>query len=1416
MRRQKKLLSICLALTMATSIIFQDVSVIAKTKENTDDKMIIQYDFNDVSSTIIPDQTGNGKAGVIRNYQNGGSEIVDAEIYGEKKKALSLPGGADGGYLELPSGNTLVENNEVINSVTVSCWVNMEANSGYQRIWDLGNDTSSYMYLLTDGYNEGATGYATAITNGGWSKEQTVEKGVPLELNKWILTTVTFDGESGELSLYEDGKLIGRRENSNASLSDLGNTTQNYIGKGQFADSPTKMKIADFCMYNYAMSSEEVASLFNISDEERIIGDLNSINLGDVSAVKENIVLPTKGTSGATFTWNSDNEDIISSNGEVKRPISEIGDVVVKLTATASYNDVVKSKDFYLTVISLPSNEEIVKHDLDKIDLGKIDSITENLTLPTNGEWGSQISWISSDEKYLKNDGTIKRPEMGNEEVEVRLTATATVGEITSSRDFKIRILPQYYLPTIVDVDIVEVTTTKGQSPTLPSKVNVTYNNGEKDSLEARWPSYIEKELYNTIGTFEIEGTVIDSDAISKAIITVVEDSKYAPEVISSSFDLSNISLDGDNILTQNTERTIEYLKLLDSDRMLYNFRKTFGQDTKGVKPLGGWDEPTGLLRGHSTGHYMSALALAYASTGDEELKDKMDYMISEMRELQLLSEGNAADFQTKGTAQSSWSTDPNEWGYGFISAYSPDQFALLEQYTPYATIWAPYYTLHKLMAGYLDCYTYGGNEEALETAKDLGSWIYNRLSACTQEQREKMWSMYIAGEYGGMNESLSTLYKITDDDKYLEAAKMFDNKKFFDNLSANVDDISGRHANQHIPQIVGAIKEYEVTGDIYYYNVAENFWDIVIDRYAYSIGGVGRGEMFKEPYMLANNIDSDKNCETCAAYNMLKLTKDLYVYNPDDAKYMDYYERTLINQIIASQNQETYEDMHNGTTYMLPIGPGAKKGYGDDYDSFTCYHGTGMENHVKYQEASYYTSEDNNTLYVNLYMPTTLDWKEKGVIIKQENEFPSDTSKMTINGNGEFELKLRVPYWATNGFTVKVNGEEVINGADASSYVSIDRVWKDGDTVEVNMPYSIHLDKTHDKLDGKTVASVMYGPLVMVAKSSDKNFLELTLDPNLESLIKVVNVDENNIVSIESNNLNFVPMYSAYNFEYHTYFKINMLGTSDLPKVNKDLLQSKYEEVKDYNEKDYTEESFKEFKEALNNAKSILDNQYATQSEVDNALEYLIEKIDKLVKKPIKEVVNKSLLQSKYEEVKDYNEKDYTEESFKEFKEALNNAKSILDNQYATQSEVDNALEYLIEKIDKLVKKPIKEVVNKSLLQSKYEEVKDYNQKDYTEESFKEFKEALDNAKYVLKNENSTQNEVDSALNELNNKVSKLVKKSVINDNNSNTTDNNVLPGTGGRNSLLILLGAILIVGSGVFLMKTGRIKKLVNKDKK
>ena len=202
-------------------------------------------------------------------------------------------------------------------------------------------------------------------------------------------------------------------------------------------------------------------------------------------------------------------------------------------------------------------------------------------------------------------------------------------------------------------------------------------------------------------------------------------------------------------------------------------------------------------IRDSSTGHFLSALAQAYASTGESVYKEKMDYMVSELHKLQQMSKGNPEDFETQcsptNAAQNLWSTDPSTWGEGFLSAYSPDQFALLEQYTPYNTIWAPYYTLHKITAGMIDCYQYGGNEEALEVAKGIGTWIYRRLSGCTtEEQRENMWAMYIAGEYGGMNESLARLYEITGEEKFMEAAKMFDHKSWFADLAANIDVVQG------------------------------------------------------------------------------------------------------------------------------------------------------------------------------------------------------------------------------------------------------------------------------------------------------------------------------------------------------------------------------------------------------------------------------------------------------------------------------------------------------------------------------------------------------------------------------------------------------------------------------------------------
>ncbi len=1055
--RGKKGLSVLLSFSMVAGACLPGFGVSAA--DGADEDRLVYYNFQDYSSTIIEDASGNGKAAVMENYDAGGFRIVDANIYGKEVKALSLPGGADGGYLEMPVG--ILDGQDAI---TINTWVKLPTDTGYQRIWDFGSDTTSYMYLLSDGGNEGFVGYSAAITRGGWTSEVGVSKGSNFDKNRWVLTTVVMDGT--EMTLYENGEKIGTKD-TGISVSDLGETTGNYIGYGQFGDNPTQGQFAEFEIFNYAMTDEQVADLYYVDDAAIVAGDLAELDLGDLSAV------------------------------------------------------------------------------------------TQDITLPTEGVNGSAIAWASSDENVIATDGKVTRPEAGADNAVVTLTATASYGEATATRTFEATVLAQEEEITIVGYEPIEVTTQMGTIPSLPNFVEVNYSDGSMKKERTVWTTPTEDQ-YGQTGSFEAKGTVRGTTYPIKASVTVVEQLDSEAVLEADDFDLNDISLDGDSILTQNRDRTLTYLKLLDNDRMLYNFRKTFGQDTLGAQPLGGWDAPTGLLRGHSTGHYLSALALAYASTKDQEIKDKLDYMVHELRELQKLSKGDPAAFETKGTDQEKdWSKDPNTWGEGFLSAYSPDQFALLEVYTPYATIWAPYYTLHKIIAGFLDAYTYTGNEEALEAAEGIGQWVYKRLSACTQEQLTKMWDMYIAGEFGGFNQCLAKLYEITGNMDYLNAAKLFDNTKFFDKLDKNIDDIQGRHANQHIPQIVGALEMYNATvqagePEQYYYNVAKNFWDLVVSRYAYSIGGVGTGERFQTPYDLAANIATDTNCETCAAYNMLKLTNMLYQYDADNAEYMDYYERTLYNQIIASQNPNVTANMHNGTTYMLPIGPGVRKSYGGDYNSFTCCHGTGMENHVKYQEAAYHKTDD--TLYVNLYMPSTVTWEEKGVAVVQENQFPSENTKLTVNAlegasASAFDMKLRVPYWAENGFTVTVNGDTVIENPEVTTYVALEDI-KVGDVIEIYMPFGYHLDETPDQLNGTNVASIMYGPFVMVAQLDSTDWKTLVLPQDLSQSIK--KVEGQDVPTLTTNGLTFRPMYDAADYAYHTYFKIvEGDGTSAYYEIN-------------------------------------------------------------------------------------------------------------------------------------------------------------------------------------------------------------------------------------------------------------------------
>lgn len=606
--------------------------------------------------------------------------------------------------------------------------------------------------------------------------------------------------------------------------------------------------------------------------------------------------------------------------------------------------------------------------------------------------------------------------------------------------------------------------------------------------------------------------------------------------LIAEPFDLGDVTLH-DSIFAENRDREYSYLESLDLDSLLYSFRVTAGLDTKGADPMTGWDAPNDKLRGHSTGHYLSAIAQAYASSGDEKWKTKLDYMIDELAKIQeaMPAQDNGMEGTEVGAQKPELIGNNSE---GFLSAYPERQFILLENGAVYISgstddtnidsVWAPYYTLHKIMAGLVDVYELADNEKALDIVTRMADWVHGRLSVLTQDELDAIWEKYIAGEYGGMNETLAELSAITGNQKYTETAKMFDNVNLFPAMANNEDTLDGLHANQHIPQITGALKVFDQTNEAHYYEIANNFWDMVINHRTFSNGGTGQGEHFRAADKIAGLLGRD-SAENCATYNMLKLTRELFFHSPD-AEYMDYYEKALYNGILSSQDQS---DRNRGVVYFMPLGPGLSKSYGRS--GFTCCAGTGLESHTKYQDSIYFHSADDTELYVNMYIPSTLDWEEKGFTIDQTTDFPSEQgSTLIVNGNGQLDINLRVPYWAEKGFDVKVNGVEQDINAKPSSYVTLSRKWSEGDKIEISIPYSFRVETTPDN---PTIGSVFYGPLLMVGKDNRETFI--SLDVNVRNPDSSFNGTDNPL-HFMNNDVTLVPMYEAYNFEYHAYFKIN------------------------------------------------------------------------------------------------------------------------------------------------------------------------------------------------------------------------------------------------------------------------------------
>jgi DUF1680 family protein len=465
----------------------------------------------------------------------------------------------------------------------------------------------------------------------------------------------------------------------------------------------------------------------------------------------------------------------------------------------------------------------------------------------------------------------------------------------------------------------------------------------------------------------------------------------------------------------------------------------------------------------------------------------------------------------------------------GYLAAYPETQYIQLEQYATYPTIWAPWYTCHMIMRGLLDAYLLGGNQQAFQIVLGMANWAHSRLAHLPRAQLDRMWTIYIAGEYNAMPVVLADIAALTGDDQHLETAKCFINTAFFNATVAGQDTVDGKHANQHIPQFEGYLEIFEQTAEPQFFAAAANFWDMVVNHRTYTDGGMaGTGEIFGARDVIAATINGD-NAETCPVYNMLKLSRSLF-FHTGDPDYMQYYERALYGQILASR-QAASSATNPLLTYFVPMAPGSARSYGN---LGTCCGGTGLESHSKFQDSIYFSSIDESTLYVNLYMPSTLNWADKGFKLAQSTNYPTDPSGtvvLTVTGDARLDIKLRVPYWVQRGFTVKCNGAVQSLDAQPGTYVTLSRQWTTGDTIEIAAPFSLRVEKTLDQ--PRVTQSIAYGPVPMVALSNATTYQALTLDADLTASI----APAADPMTFTTNGLTLRPFYIDDTTRYHAYF---------------------------------------------------------------------------------------------------------------------------------------------------------------------------------------------------------------------------------------------------------------------------------------
>ena len=536
------------------------------------------------------------------------------------------------------------------------------------------------------------------------------------------------------------------------------------------------------------------------------------------------------------------------------------------------------------------------------------------------------------------------------------------------------------------------------------------------------------------------------------------QDRLYADE-----FPLGDVTL-LDGPLKKARDLNVKVLLQYDNDRLLAPFLKEAG-----LKPKGELYPNWAGLDGHVGGHYLTALAMN-AATGSKECQERMEYWISE---LQACADANAKNHP--------------EWGKGYIggvpgsdriwSAYKKGNFG------PYSGAWVPFYNIHKVYAGLRDAWVYCGNEQAKKLFLGLCDWAIDLTSGLTDAQVERT----LHTEHGGMNEVLADAYAITGDKKYLDVAKRFSHKRLLLPLSQRQDCLDNMHANTQVPKVVGFERIAELTDDEAYHNASAYFWDIVTGERTLAFGGNSRREHFPSKEACQDFVTDIDGPETCNTNNMLKLSEELHRRNPE-ARYADFYELATFNHILSSQHPE-----HGGYVYFTSARPRHYRNYSAPNEAMWCCVGTGMENHGKYGQFVYTKKADN--LFVNLFVASELNWKERGIVLRQETGFPyTETSKITIaQGKGQFTLQVRYPGWVKpDAFQVKVNGKPVTIVTGPSSYVAISRQWKKGDVVEMTFP--MHNSVKYLPNLPQYIA-LMHGPIMLAMKTGTEDLVRLIAD---------------------------------------------------------------------------------------------------------------------------------------------------------------------------------------------------------------------------------------------------------------------------------------------------------------------------------